>query len=69
MPTDTAQDKSKETRHARRRSFWIHDEVYAEVCEYVSRHRNHPDDLTINQFVRDALEAKLARLARTKGGR
>ncbi len=64
MPTTDAIKEEK--RHASRRSFWIHDDTYAKVCKYVSKHRNYPDDLTINQFVRDALEASLSQLAKGK---
>lgn len=59
-----------EPNGSNKRAFWLPDSLYANVRDYVSRHRNSPEDLTINQFVRDALEEKLSSsLAKEKGKR
>lgn len=53
-----------------KRAFWLPDALYSNMRDYVSRHRNAPEDLTINQFVRDAIEEKLSSaLAKEKGKR
>ncbi len=64
MPKTTSQ-----TEHNAKRSFWMPDSLYEGVRSYVSRHRNAPEDLTINQFVRDALEAHLHKAKGRKRGR
>lgn len=52
-----------------KRAFWISDSLYEQIHDYVSRHRNSPEDLTINQFVRDALVEHLERSLKREGGK
>lgn len=54
MTTASIDDKSK------KRAFWLPNELYARVSDYVGRHRNAPESMTINSFVREAIEEKLA---------
>ncbi len=46
---------------ANKRAFWLPDELYEQVKAYVGRHRNAPENMTINQFAREALLEKLER--------
>lgn len=51
--TPTTENKSK------KRAFWLPDTLYVRLSEYVGRHRNAPESMTINSFVREAIEEKL----------
>lgn len=50
-------------------AFWLSSEFYDKMRSYVSRHRNAPEDMTINQFVRDALENHLASALKKEGSK
>lgn len=54
---------------ANKRAFWLPDELYERVRSYVGRHRNAPENMTINQFAREALEEKLGRERPRKKGK
>lgn len=52
---------TKDTIEKKKRGFWLPNELYFRVKAFVSKHRNAPEDMTINSFVRSALEEKLQR--------
>lgn len=41
--------------------FWVSRDVMERVRDYVDQHRNAPDNLTLNAFVRQAIESALKR--------
>ena len=41
--------------------FWVARDVMERVRDYVDQHRNAPDNLTLNAFVRQAIESALKR--------
>lgn len=59
MPNAPAQEPQ-----SNKRAFWIPDDLYERVKKHVDRRRSSPHFLTINQFVRDALEERLAKVKR-----
>lgn len=46
-------------RASAKRAFWIPDELYEKIRTFVGRHKNEPENMSINGFVRDALDAHL----------
>ena len=67
MPT--APTPATPDAQSNKRAFWIPDDLYERVKIYVDAHRNAPDMLTINQFVRDALEERLNKVTKVRGQR
>jgi hypothetical protein len=48
-----------ESSGSSKRAFWIPNALYNKIRDYVNRHRNAPESMTINAFVREALESKV----------
>ncbi len=58
-PTKTPKASNAKPGGSSKRGFWIPDAIYERVQRYVGQHRNEPDDMSINKFVREALLLKL----------
>lgn len=41
--------------------FWLSQDLIERMRAHVDKHRNAPENMTINSFVRDALESKLVK--------
>lgn len=50
-----------------KRTFYLPDTLYAAMRDYVGRHRNAPESLSINEFVRVALETHLSKELKKEG--
>ncbi len=52
-----------------KRGVWLPDAIYARVHAYVAQHRNAPENLSINEFIRQAISAKLEVVEGKRGTR
>ncbi len=50
-------------------SFYLPQELFQSISEYVNRHRNAPESMTINAFARNALSRELARVKKAEVAR
>ncbi len=57
------QPPTKDPSPARKRTFWIPDDLYAAMSAHVDGYR-HGDGMSINRFVREAIEAALKKASR-----
>lgn len=69
MSKKTKAKKSTKKRHLKlvkdpvstKMGFWLSQDLIERMRAHVDKHRNAPENMTINSFVRDALESKLVK--------
>lgn len=59
-PETPKKKQPREKTHSKM-GFWISSETIERMREYVDQHRNAPERMTINSFVREAIEEQLVR--------
>lgn len=50
-------------------SFYLPQELFSAISQFVDRHRNAPESMTINGFARTALSRELARVKKAETAR